>query len=518
MQRVAEIILSIVIIFSTLAFGGVQPLTYSLMEIIIFGTLVAILIRQARKGRIDLPVPLWPLLFALLVIIQIIPLPRSWIGALNPHRLMPSSLVALAHRAGSALTISIYPHATVLDLLKLLAYIGAFVLAAYVFDSHQRKSNLVRVLIFLGLFEAAYGIVQYLTGWQQIFAFKKIYYRTEATGTFINHNHFAGFIELTFPFVLASIFYYFQIWQDGHRRGPSRLDPATVNSAGIQTLLLGFLFVIAVVAVVFSRSRAGILATVFTIVFVGLLAQLKTRRRAWMLGMAVFVLIAVGYGLWIGLNPVLSRFEAFEGGVRYLQGEGRLSFWKSTLGIIHQHPLLGVGLGAFRYAFVQHQNFMVDLSVTHAHSDYLELAAETGWIGVLLLFIPIWVLLIRMVRSFLSDTRRYRPAITLGCIGSALALLIHSVADFNLHIPANALVFAVILGVGYKSACLERQGERVKAEAADHPAVKGRVHRKPRVPSRAAPGNQARKRPISPSPLQRITRWAAARPPFPSSS
>lgn len=481
MQRAVELILSLIIIVATLAFGGVQPLTYSVVEIAIFATVLALLVHQARRGGINLPLPVWPLLFALLVVIQIIPLPASLVARINPARWLPASILAITH-PGSLTTLSIDPHATVLDLMKFLAYVGAFVLAAYVFDSHQRKSNLVRMLIFLGVFEAAYGIVQYTTGWQKIFTFNKIFYRDTATGTFINHNHFAGFIELTFPFVLAAMFYSFQIWTEGRRRGPARVDPSTVSSAGIQTFFYGFLMLIAIVAVIFSRSRAGIMATVFTIVFISLLAQLKTRRKAWMLGISIFLLVAIGYGLWIGLNPVLTRFEAFKGGVQYLEVEGRLSFWTATLGIIHKSPVLGTGLGTFRFAFPQYQTAWVTDTVTHAHSDYLELTSETGLIGILLLFVPIFILLVKMVRSFISDTRRYRPSITLGCIGSTVALLLHSVVDFNLHIPANALVFAVVLGIGYKAACLERKDERVRAkQAPDHPVLSGRVHRKPGV-------------------------------------
>ncbi|MGH9328310.1 MAG: O-antigen ligase family protein [Terriglobia bacterium] len=482
MQRTAEIVLSLVIIGATLAFGGVQPFTYSALEIAVFALILVLVLHQARHGSVKLPLPIWPLLFALLIVFQIVPLPAALATRINPARWLPASVRAIAH-TGSLSTLSIDPHATVLGLMKFLAYVGAFVLAAYVFDSRQRKSSVVRVLIFLGLFEAAYGIVQYTTGWQKIFTFNKIYYRNTASGTFINHNHFAGFIELTFPFVLAAMFYSFQIWTEGRRHGHARADPATVSSAGIQTFFYGFLLLIAIVAVIFSRSRAGILATIFTVVFISLLAQLKTRRKAWVLGISIFILAAVGYGLWIGLNPVLTRFEAFKGGVQYLQGEGRLSFWESTLGIIHRSPLLGTGLGTFRFAFPHYQTSWVDFTVTHAHSDYLELTSDTGLIGVLVLFVPIFALLVKMVRSFISDSRRYRRSITLGCIGSTVALLIHSVADFNLHIPSNAFVFAVVLGIGYKAACLERKGERVpaKQQASGRPVLAGRVHRKPQA-------------------------------------
>lgn len=480
MQRATEIVLALTLIGVTLAFGGVQPVAYSLMEIMILALFLAWLIYQARQGQIHLALPVWPVLFAVLVLAEIVPLPAGFVTALDPERRLRPSLLGIEHITGRAMTLSVYPHATVLELMKFLAYLAAFALAVSVFDSRRRKSTLVRVLIFLGLFEAVYGTIQYLTGWQQIFTYKKVAYVDSATGTFINHNHYAGFIELTFPFMLASAFYYFQIWQDAHRKGPSRIDPATASAAGVQTLLYAFLSIVAVVAVVFSRSRGGILSTLFTIVFVGLLAQLKTKRKVWMLGLAIFVLISVAYGLWVGLNPILSRFEELTGGTQSLMAEGRIPTWESTLGIIRQHPLTGIGLGAFRYGFPHFQTYTVNLYFTHAHNDYLEFVADTGWPGGLLLFVPIFVLLFIMIRSFTTDTRRYRPAVTLGCIGSVLALLIHSVVDFNLHIPANALTFAVVLGIGYKAACVERKEERTKASVS-HPAVSGRVARNPSV-------------------------------------
>src|SRR5258708_37544066 len=65
------------------------------------------------------------------------------------------------------------------------------------------KKRLVFALVSLGVFEALYGLIQYLTGWQQIFAYVKKYYLEEATGTYINRNHFAGFLEMTLPFAMV---------------------------------------------------------------------------------------------------------------------------------------------------------------------------------------------------------------------------------------------------------------------------------------------------------------------------
>jgi O-antigen ligase len=212
------------------------------------------------------------------------------------------------------------------------------------------------------------------------------------------------------------------------------------------------------VALVFSRSRGGILATAFTVFVVAVFAQFRARRRAWLVGLSLFLLIAVAYGLWIGLDPVLARFEQM-GEAHYFQFEGRLSFWKDSMGLIREYPLTGIGLGNFGIGYQRFQTSWVTFFVDHAHNDYVEFAADTGLVGAVLLFLPMFYLLGKMIVFFLKDSRRYRPAILLGCIGSTLAILLHSITDFNLQIPSNALVFSVVLGIGYKAACLEPADE-----------------------------------------------------------
>jgi O-antigen ligase len=461
MDRTLELILGLTIIGEVLAFGGVQPLSYAILEIVLFGCLIALVVWQAHKNQGRLQWPIWTLLFCMLVFLQTLPLPANLVRILSPARLLPAPVLAVAHESASRSTLSIYPHATLVMLMKVLAYGCAFVLAAYLFDSKKRKSTLVRILIGLGLFEAAYGGVQYLTGWQKIFTFKKIAYIHSGTGTFINHNHLAGFLELTFPFVFGSIFYMFQAWQDERRRGrAARQSGEQASAAGAGILLHTFLLIFMALGFIFTRSRSGVLVFIFTLIFLALLAQLRARKKAWMAGLVVFLLLAVGYGVWIGLTPVLSRFEEFRAGQQYFRAEGRLTFWQDTLPLVHDYIWVGTGLGTFELGFRHYQKGWLNYLVDHPHNDYLEVVSETGIVGGALLFLPIIVLLIRMIVSFLTDNRRYRPSILLGCIGATLGILLHSFTDFNLQIPANALTLAVVLGIGYKAACAERQAER----------------------------------------------------------
>jgi O-antigen ligase len=463
MDKLLELTLALAIIGAAVAFGGVQPPAYCLLEVVLFLALLMLLLKQTWQGIIALPLPIWPVLFALLCALQLIPLPSRFIVALSPARQLAPNLAGLSDGKWIWTTLSISPHDTVLALVKCLAYISAFLLAAHLFDSRKGKSTLVQGLIFVGCFEAAYGIVQYLTGWQKIFTYTKQFDLEDATGTYVNRDHFAGLLELTLPFLLASGFYSYQVWSERRQAGLDWRASAKRSSAGPRSIFYLFLTAMLGVAVIFSRSRGGILATAFSVVFIVLLAQAKAKRKVWLLGSFLFLVCVVGYGLWIGLNPVLARFEEMrEPG--YLQLEGRMAFWRDALPLVRDYSLVGTGLGTFGTAFRRYQTHFVDNYVDHAHNDYLEFASDTGLLGAALLFLPILCLFYKMILNFLDDTRRFRRSVTLGCIGSTLALLIHSVTDFNLQTPANALIFAVVLGIGYKAACIEPreqpEGER----------------------------------------------------------
>ncbi|HXJ95833.1 MAG TPA: O-antigen ligase family protein [Terriglobia bacterium] len=456
MNRTLEIVLAVVVVGTALAFGGVVPAAYSAMEIVVFASLLALLIHETWQGRIELHVAMPPMLFALWLGLELVPLPPGLIRLLEPARFQgPNPL----HVSGTAwVTLSIYPHATILTGIRFLAYLAAFVLAVHVFDSRRRSSLLVRSLIGLGLFEAVYGSVEYLTGWEKIFTYSKQAYTGMATGTYINHNHFAGALEMTLPLVVGYVFYYFQIWQEGRGRRSFRSGQSG-SSAGFAAVACVFLVIVMLVGLLFSRSRSGILGALISLLFIALLAQLRVRRKTWLLGLFIFLAVAVGYGLWIGLGPMLARFETLGLGQKEFDVATRLSFYKDALGIIRDYPWAGTGLGTFAVAFRHYQSDWVIYFVEHVHNDYVEFAAETGLLGASLLFAPILYLLVRMVIAFVTDSRRYRPSVLLGCIGSVFAILLHSATDFNLQIPANALVLAVVLGIGYKAACVERRTE-----------------------------------------------------------
>jgi len=464
MSRKLEVILALILVGSALVFGAVQPIAYSLVEVFIFLAVILFLWDQKRSGRINLSLPIWPVLFVLWVGLQVIPLPQALVASVSPaHRLTSAWLGAINHGWAWS-TLSIYPEATLLGFFKVLAYLGAFVLAVHLFDSSRRKSNLVLAFISLGCFEAGYGIIQHLLKWNTIGGATN-HYDLWVAGTYINRNHFAGVLELTFPFAFAAAFYSYQLWSDPRHRATSVNSGSDGGSSlEFRTVFFLFLVVMMVLGVIFSFSRGGILSVSFTLMALSLLTLLKVRRKSWGIVIVSLAALAVGFSLWIGIGTVLYRFQQMDQS-SYLHTSERSMIWNDTLHLLRENPVLGTGLGTFGEALRPYQTQLVNLYIDHAHNDYLEFASETGILGFGLLFLPIFYLLGRMILSFLKDHRRYRSAILLGCIGSTLGLLIHSLTDFNLQVPANALIFAVILGIGYKAACLEPRKDAQSRQA-----------------------------------------------------
>ena len=122
-----------------------------------------------------------------------------------------------------------------------------------------------------------------------------------------------------------------------------------------------------------------------------------------------------------------------------------------TLRMWHDHPILGVGLGDSETAYPRCRSDPSDARVDHAHNDDVEAAAETGWVGAILIFCAL-VLLIRLAfRDWRNPSRSHAGWIPLGAAIGCCGMLVHSLGDFNLHIPANAAWFSALAGIATTS-------------------------------------------------------------------
>ena len=445
MLRLLEAGLIVAVCVAVLAFGGTVPSFFAITQVIIFGLgVVFLLTRQfSRDTSFHIPIAC-PLLLVALVLLQLCPLPVSLAPMFGRVRdELPS---------GSYFTISMERYQTVSHLLLLVTYLTAFFLTLFLCRDRNAKKRLVFALVSLGAFEALYGLIQYLTGWQQIFAYVKKYYLEEATGTYINRNHFAGFLEMIFPFVIVLALRWTYLLSKNTSGTAGTFRKLVSRTELVSVVFWLFLAIVILAALILSRSRMGIISALVSLVAILALAGTSTvgpRARAAVA--AVFFIGVLGLVVWIGSDPVMSRFETL--GQEYnLSGQSRVSIWHDTLGLIRQHPFLGTGLGSFFVAYTSVQTAFLNLLVEHAHCDYLEVATELGLPGAILVFGSIFWVLAQSARRYGKLEERFDKAVSLACIGSIGAILVHSLADFNLYIPANALVFTMILAMAWSSA------------------------------------------------------------------
>jgi putative inorganic carbon (hco3(-)) transporter len=441
LARFVEVSVILGFFLAVLAFGGTEPASFAIVEVLFLG-LAAFLAFEPR--RMDVPVP-WrtlaiPTALTCVVLIQLCPLPASWLQGSGGR----GNFIA-GTRVGR-LTFETY--STRVQLLVVLTCIAAFYLGQVVSQNRDSKRRLVVCLVTLGTFEAFYGLVQYLTGWQMIFAYAKKYDLAEATGTYINRNHYAGFLEMVLPFGIGLVLYEFRNLGKSQHAGGVRLR-TLVSRRSFQRLTFWLLVsVVLFAALIFSRSRMGIIAACASLLVMCGLVAASRRQRGIALGLlAAFLALSIVFAFWIGPGPIAERFSTV--GQEYSQGDqSRISIWHDALRLIWQHPLLGTGLGTFPIAFQAFQTSFLGQFVNHAHNDYLEIASDLGLPAAVMLFASVFVVLTHAVRTYFSSKENLDRIVAAGCVGSIVALLLHSMADFNLHIPANSLIFSLILGLG----------------------------------------------------------------------
>jgi len=443
--RLAEVALIAGVVFAVLAFGGTNPAYFALVQIILLGA--AALAMRMPKSEVAGMAPAAfaiPAALAGIALLQICPLPEKFLFVRHTADAMND--VAVARKS-----LSFAPYSTRTSFLILITCFAAFFLAQIVGENRERKRRFINSLLVLGTAEALYGLVQYLSGWQYIFAYAKIYDLEEATGTYINRNHYAGFLEMILPFSVALLFYEYEKSR-GAGSGTSFTVPVNLKSILIRQSLQRLLLFLAVAVVLFaalcfSRSRMGIAAAVASLsVMFGLAGLSRSRGKKGLVLAGAFAALSLGLAVWIGPGPIVERFENV-GQEFTMREQSRFAIWQDSRALVREHPLLGTGLGTFPIVYTQVQTTFLGQFVNHAHNDYLELAVDLGVPTALLLYGSICMVFARAARGFFHAHGKFERYVALGCAGSIVAILLHSLTDFNLYIPANAILFSTILGL-----------------------------------------------------------------------
>lgn len=268
------------------------------------------------------------------------------------------------------------------------------------------------------------------------------------SGPFMLHNSFATYTGLA---VLASA-----CWLGdtvSAKLGQRRWARRQVLLAAIQDVfgaasfpILCFMLLLS--AVVLSASRAGSVSTVFGLIVMGVVALCQSGRKtslSWFLW-----LLSGGIVLALALLLVFSG-QQLVGRFNVLLDAGaadnvRLALWTATRHMIQSSPWVGLGLGTFQDAYPMYATDVFPYIMDKAHCDYLELAAGLGLpAAVLCLAVIGWLVFLCLRGVFVRKRNQIYPLLA---VGAAALVALHSCVDFSLQIPAVALNYATILGMG----------------------------------------------------------------------
>jgi O-antigen ligase len=402
------------LMFGPVAFGAVEPWSIFILEL---GSVVLTLLWLAKQwidGEMNIqwnPLFLPMAAFAGLILLQVV-------------------------RRSSA-----YQHDTVSEALLYCAYGMLCFLAGQVLVRSAQARKIAVVLALYGFTLAALALLQGIAPNGKLYWVRQPRLGGWIYGPYVNHNHYAGLMEMLVPIPLVLSL-------------TTLAEEKERIAAGISAAVMtGTVFL--------SGSRGGILALLveFAVLAFIVVRQKKALRLA--IGVGAFAIVLVSLLTWLGGRELTERVSSIPGETRReISGGMRLSIDRDAVRMFRQKPVFGWGLGTFPVVYPEFRSFYTNFFVNEAHDDYLQLLVEMGVLGF---GVMLWFLVV-VYRTALPKISKWNSdlggAVTLACTLGLTGILIHSVVDFNLQIPANAAWFYVLCTIAAAPPLLQRSRKR----------------------------------------------------------
>jgi len=380
--------------FAVLSFGAVEEWSQAVLEVGAAILLVVWAVRQYRLKADQLSIP---------------------------EEFLPLCAFALVVGVQLAFHLTASRYYTRMELQLLITYMIVVFLMSQAFSRRGHWRAFVWFLMTLGFFISVFGILQHLTFNGKLYWFRVMRFGGLPFGPYVNRNHFAGFAEMVIPVALV---------------------PLVLGKVRRERLFLVALFaLVPIVALLLSASRGGIVSFAVQMFILFLLLMIRRVRSKYVIAGGVIVLSAVMVVSWIGVTQVLARFSGIQN-LEVSTGK-REAMRRDTFRLFLDHPIIGTGLGTLEMVYPPYDSVYDGRVVNHAHNDYLEGLAETGIIGGLCCLWFLGVLLLNALKGMADLANSFGSVLNLSGLVACCGILVHSLVDFNLHIPANALLFFV---------------------------------------------------------------------------
>lgn len=322
---------------------------------------------------------------------------------------------------------SLHRYTSIWSLILLLNYLTIYYLIIHTVRTRTQFRQLIYIIIGIAIFLCIFGIfkrfgVNPFPWWE----YPELKYSADLlSSTYGNHNHLAGYMEMAIPLLLG-------LFLVGFRGG--------------KLFLLIFLTFLLLTALILSLSRGGWIGSLTGLVFMALALvtdrHFKNKRLiAALAGGFLAVALVV-----LASTPVVERIRTFEQKEEIPNLSARVTVWEGVAQMIKDYPLLGTRPGTFATVFTQYQPPGFASRYFMAHNDYLHFASE---LGLPFFAIMVWMIIVLYKNGFqkLKNPSRFVRGITIGAMSGITAILIHSIVDFNLNIPANAILFTVLVAL-----------------------------------------------------------------------
>jgi O-antigen ligase/tetratricopeptide (TPR) repeat protein len=433
------------LLFSPLAFGTVENWSYFILETVTALSWLLFFLSLLAGTEKPVSAPGRTPLFLLLgyMLLHLSPLPPSLVKLLSPATFEIYRPLLELDPGITSIPLTLNRKGTLLQLFTLAAYALCYLLTI----QHCSKANClkrtVNVVVTLGIIISVEAILQKLTAAGTIYWFRTTP-NSSPVGPWVYSNHFAGFMEMIFPLVIALFLYYRPRVEYDTSFREKCLAALTMPGAN-RYLLLGTGAILMAVSILLSVSRGGIITLSIAFLFFVLFSARITEdpRTRWAVVLTVLVVLLI---TWFGWEPITRKFGNLWG-EQGLNTSGRLPVLRDSLEITRSFPLVGSGFGTFIHVFPMVRTYAGDAVFDHAHNDYIEVLADGGIIGFLLCGWFVVAVLAHAIRNLIRRHDRYCILLASGSLTGMLALLFHSLADFQMYNGANGLYFFFLCGL-----------------------------------------------------------------------
>jgi len=397
-----------------------------------------------------LPLPLIHIAILSFILLTLIPLPKPLTIVTGPNRYKQNTAVAELLHKSEELKIT-KPHiklfsttrnraGTMRALLLLAAIYGAF--EAIRLLSNRNRMIYMHAMIFIGTAVAIAGYLSctvYPQGNRLWWLFQVTPFHRPPVGSFLNLNHYAGFIAMLSIAALGTAI-----------TNIRTKHPILAALTATASLTMAAFVVISASRGAILALGAGLLAIAASVIF-----TLKGRLRL-IASLAVTAAIICTATIAVMTPKARQRLSTLSHPLTDYSLRPRLCAWQGALKVWTHYPIAGAGANAFRFTYSQYKDKQFRSYRRFAENEPLHILAEGGIIGIILSALLLLSIATRLIHPTQqappgSDSPHLSLAVHPLSLAAAAVLitgLTHASVDFIIHLPLYSITIATIIAAG----------------------------------------------------------------------